>query len=379
MKRLSACVLLAGLFTIAAVSQAGDESEAIKNLLIRIRNGDGRVVPALAKRGAAAVPGLIAILKEGNVNAQMPAMEALGRIGPSAKEAVPLLAEAMTEGTDDKLAAQAAQALGQIGAAAVPELVKVLEKGEAKRVVMAARAIVTIGPDAKAAQPALVKHLKDAKEPLAEANFVDALVALGPGAKGAVPMLVELGKAQKDPARVHVLVGLGKMGAAAKEAASYLASVMNDEKLPPNLRVHALESLSQVAPDSKELIEIVPEMVTGGKWPRPVVIAALARTGPVSKEARTVLEAGLSSKDAKTRVLAAQGLGKIDPKDRAVVSVLIEALGEKDPQVRRLAAVVVGEVRPSDPAVARTLEKVAADPDPGVRQAAAAALKKLEK
>jgi HEAT repeat protein len=379
MRRFVPCLLVFGLFPISAMLQAGEESDAIKNLLARIRKGDSRVVPALAKHGEKAVPGLIAILKEGNPSVQVPAMDALAQIGPAAKEAVPLLAEAMTEGTDDKLASHAAQALGHIGAAAVPELVNVLEKGNAKRVVMAARAVAQVGPAAKAAQPALVKHLKDAKEPLEEAIFVDALVALGPAAKDAVPMLVTLAKAQKDPARIHVLVGLGKIGPAAKEAVPYLASVMNDEKLPPNLRVHALESLSQVAPDSKELIDVVPSMLKGGMWPRGKVIATLARTGPVSKEARTILEEGLSSKDPTMRVLAAQGLGKSDPKNSAVVSVLIEAFGEKDAQVRRLAAVAIGEIRPGDPAVARTLEKAAADPDLGVRQAAAEALKKLEK
>jgi HEAT repeat protein len=378
MTRLTACLLLLGWFVIAGFVQAGDD-DAIKNLLSRVRKGDGRLVPALAKHGAKAVPGLIEILKDGNPSTQVPAMQCLGLIGPAAKEAVPLLAEAMTESSEDKLAAEAARAMGRIGTAAVPELLKVLDKGTPKRVVMAAGAISQIGPEARAAEPALVKHLKDAKEPLEEAIFVDALVALGPGAKNAVPMLIELGKAQKDPARVHVLVGLGKMGPAAKAAVPFLAGVMNDDKLPPNLRVHALESLSQVAPDSKELIEIVPVMVKGGKWPRPVVIAALSRTGPVNKEARAFLEEGLSNKDATTRVLAAQGLGKADPKSTAVVSVLIEAFGERDPQVRRLAAAAVGEVRPRDPAVVRTLEKAAADPDAGVRQAAAEALKKLEK
>ncbi len=167
------------------------------------------------------------------------------------------------------------------------------------------------------------------------------------------------------------------MGPAAKEAVPYLAGVMADSKEPPYLRIHALQSLSQVAPASKELAEIVPQMVKGG-WPQPIVIETLARTGPINADARTMLEAGLSSKDALTRVYAAQGLGKADPKDRAVASVLIESLQEKDAQVRRLAAVAIGEVRPVDPAVARTLQKMAGDADPAVQRAVADALKKLE-
>src|SRR2546429_512421 len=118
MKRLAACFLVLALCPVSAMLRAGEDDEAIKRLLERIRKGDGRVVPALAKHGAAAVPGLIDILKEGNADIQGNAIETLGQIGPAAKKAVPLLAEALTEGNNSVLAAQAAQALGRIGPAA---------------------------------------------------------------------------------------------------------------------------------------------------------------------------------------------------------------------------------------------------------------------
>jgi HEAT repeat protein len=380
MKRMAIGLLALGLCLLPALARAGGEADAIKALLQRLRKGDSRVVPALAKHGAAAVPGLVEVLKEGNPDVQVHAMAALGQIGPAAKSAVPVLAEGLHESSNDMLATQAAVALGRIGGPAVAELVIALEKGKPERAVVIARAIEQIGPDAKAAEPALVKQLKAAKEPRTEVIFVDALAALGPGAKGAVPDLVELAKTRaKTPTEIHVLVGLGKIGTAAQDAAPYLAGVMTDVNQLPHLRVHALTSLGQVAPSSKALADALPDMIKDAKWPRPVVIATLANTGPVNAEARTVLEQGLSAKDAMTRVYAAQGLGKADPKDRAVVSVLIEALHEKDPIVRRNAAMAIGAVRPTDAAVARTLEKLASDPDPQVRQAAAAALKRLQK
>jgi HEAT repeat protein len=379
MTKLTACSLALALMLVPAL-RAGDDAAAIKTLLQRIRKGDDRAVPPLVRHGAAAVPGLIEVLKEGNPEVQGNVMAALGQIGPAAKAAVPELAEGLAESSNDVLAAQAATALGRIGAASVPDLVKVLNKGAKGRAVLAARAIKQVGPAARDAEPGLLKQLKATKEPREEAIFIDALVALGPGAKGAVPALVALGKSRKKTAvQIHVLIGLGTIGPAAKEAAPYLAEVMGDAKEPPHLRIHALQSLSQIAPASKEIAEALPEMLKGGIWPRPIVIEILAQTGPISKEARTALEEGISSKDAATRVYAAQGLGKEDPKARVVASVLIESLQEKNPQIRRLAAVAIGEVRPVDPAVKRTLEKVAGDPDPAVRQAAAAALKKLEK
>jgi HEAT repeat protein len=380
MRRFIVFSVLLAMGIAPAALPAGDDAEAVKGLLQRLRKGDERAVPALVRHGEAAVPGLIEVLKEGNAEVQGNVMTALGQIGPAAKAAVPHLAEGLTESSNDVLAAQAATALGRIGAASVPELVKVLNKGAKGRAVLAARAIAQIGPAAKDAEPGLVDQLKAAKEPREEAIFIDALVALGPGAKDAVPALLALAKAnQKTPVQIHVLIGLGKMGPAANEAVPYLAEVMADAKVPPHLRIHALQSLCQVAPSSKAIAEALPEMLKGGIWPRPIVIEMLAQTGPVTKDARTALEEAVSSKDAATRVYAAQGLGKGDPKDRVVASVLIESLREKNPQIRRLAAVAVGEVRPADPAVKRTLEKVAGDADPTVRQAAAAALKKLEK
>jgi HEAT repeat protein len=379
MKRYLAFALVITVLPTAVAVRAGDDAAAVKNLLGRLRKGDERVVPALARHGATAVPGLIEVVKEGNAPVQGLAMDALGQIGPAAKDAVPILAEGLAESSNDALAVQAARALGKIGAASVPELLKVLDKGTPNRTILVAQAIEMIGPDAKAAEPLLVKQLKAAKEPREEVVFVNALAALGPAAQDAVPTLVELAKERaKTATRIHILVGLGKMGPAAKEAVPLLVSVISDSKQPPHVRVHALTSLSQIAPGSKELADAVPAMVKGGAWPKFVLIETLARTGPVSPEARDILEKGLSAKDASIRVYAAQGLGKADPKDRAVASVLIESLQEKDPQVRRLAAVAIAEVRPTDPAVARTLQKVASDPEPTVRQAAAEALRKLQ-
>ena len=381
MKRLVVIAGMSAAFVFCALSHGGDDAAAIKGLLERLRKGgDDRVAAALARHGAAAVPGLIEVLKEGNAEVQIQAMSALGQIGPAAKAAVPVLSEGLTETSDDKLAAASAQALGRIGAAGMPVLLIVLEKGKPERAVLAARAIEKVGPAAgKAAETLLVKHLKAAKEPPEAIIYIDALVSLGAGAKGAVPVLIEIGKAKKKtPAQIHVLVGLGKIGPAAKEASPYLAEVMTDPKEPPHLRIHARQSLSQIDPSSKAIADTLPEIIKGGIWPRPILIEALAHIGPVNKEARTVLEEGVSSKDPTTRVYAAWGLGKADSKDRAVVSVLIESLGEKDAKVRVLAARAIGEVRPMDPAIGRALEKAAEDSNPAVRQAVAAALKKLK-
>jgi hypothetical protein len=65
MTKLTACSLALALMLVPAL-RAGDDAAAIKTLLQRIRKGDDRAVPPLVRHGAAAVPGLIEVLKEGN-------------------------------------------------------------------------------------------------------------------------------------------------------------------------------------------------------------------------------------------------------------------------------------------------------------------------
>ena len=57
-------------------------------------------------------------------------VEALGRIGPESKEAVPLIARSLKDDYDPNVRAAAAEALGEIGSEAteaVPALVEALE------------------------------------------------------------------------------------------------------------------------------------------------------------------------------------------------------------------------------------------------------------
>src|SRR5260370_35858528 len=121
MRRFFSFSLVLAVCLAPVAVPAGDDAEAVKALLERIRKKDERAIPALAKRGAAAVPGLIEVLKEGNAEVQPLVMQALGQIGPAATAAIPHLAEGLTQSPNDVLAAQAATAPGRIEPAAVPD------------------------------------------------------------------------------------------------------------------------------------------------------------------------------------------------------------------------------------------------------------------
>lgn len=83
------------------------------------------------------------------------AARALGRIGPAAEAALPVLRE---RGLDaEKPNCEAIDALGKIGSAAVPALIQILEQGNRDAAFAAVRALAEMGEPARPALPALRK------------------------------------------------------------------------------------------------------------------------------------------------------------------------------------------------------------------------------
>jgi HEAT repeat protein len=117
-----------------------------------------------------------------------PAAVVLCNLGPQAREAVPALAEA-ARSPDLHLRRAAFSALQAMAAAAlpaVPGLIECLRSGTKEDQIHAAVVIGKIGPEAKAAVPALIVLLEDEATRLTAAR---ALGVIGPEAKDAVPAL----------------------------------------------------------------------------------------------------------------------------------------------------------------------------------------------
>jgi hypothetical protein len=202
-------------------------------------------------RGGDNVPDLIGKVKNGDVKA----VYALGEMGPKAKDAIPVLIEALRREPrpGESLPDNAALALGKIGPAAVPALIDVLkDPNAAKAWPHAANALKVIGPAAREAVPVLIDVAKSNKDPLSPCLAIDALGAIGPNAKAAVPALVELLRHNKLPppnGRTHVVVTLGKIGPDAQEAVKTLQEVR--EKADPVLRLHIDEALEHMGVKAK--------------------------------------------------------------------------------------------------------------------------------
>lgn len=84
----------------------------------------------------------------------------------------------------------AADALARIGAAAVPEVTRMLNDPQPQQRIRAAGILARIGPDAQPAVPVLITRLHDPDEGVRKAA-AHALGQMGPAAADAVPALLE--------------------------------------------------------------------------------------------------------------------------------------------------------------------------------------------
>jgi hypothetical protein len=100
--------------------------------------------------------------------------------------------------TDWDLSETAADALGRIGAPAVPALIQALREPSAQQRLRAARVLARIGPAALEAVPVLIERLEDA-DPLVRKAAARALGQIGPEAIEAVPSLMRVLQDQERP------------------------------------------------------------------------------------------------------------------------------------------------------------------------------------
>ncbi len=179
------------------------------------------VLQSIGPAADEAVPDLIDVLKTGNDKLQPATMLVLAKIGPAAHPSIPLLIAKL----DAPITREPARmALAGIGSPSVPALVEVLRSAKPAEVrAAAARAVETIGPQAKAAVPALTACLQDSQAQL-NLEACRALARIGPDAKDAVPNLIVLLPA-KDNVSEAAKDALARIGPEAKSAVPALVAV----------------------------------------------------------------------------------------------------------------------------------------------------------
>lgn len=271
---LIVCVLLFVLGTVAAYAFdpagrlkgwiggepffAGRSTSAwLADLRSEDANERARAAEQLQAGGSEALPVLTQLLQQpGDPEPRWRAAEALGRLGPAAREAGPLLIAAL-EDPDPLVADVSAKALAKLvpdvpgavpalvrrfpdveairavaafkgdGVEAVPALIPLLQHSDPTIRRNTARTLGRIGAGAMPAVPALIEQLDDA-DPMVRAHAADALGGIGPAAASAVPALVRCLKDPEASVRRDVVRALGLMKAAAAAAAPALAELSND-------------------------------------------------------------------------------------------------------------------------------------------------------
>lgn len=329
--------------------------------------------PAAAK----AVSGLMEIVGDSDApwHSRRQAALTLGRIGPLAKEAVPLLIELFDDISTDENATSrwaakalalfgnvaksaapvliqrlkdksahwadrqpAVDALSQIGiadAGVVPALIQTLSFAgeEAELRVLTAEALAYIGPNASAAVPALLRATGDKNESLRRAA-VAAIGAVGPMADVAIPTLVELLFFDESAAvRDQAADALSRIGSSATKLLTRLLAVEDAE-----VRWRAAQSLGTIRPPAKSAVPSLTKALEDSN--AEVRINAMEALWAISREAKPLIPfllAEFTNEDRQLRVRAYKLLVAMGEKAGSAVERLRELTGDERPFVRQTA------------------------------------------
>ncbi len=149
---------------------------------------------AMQDEAGSTVPVLIAALNEPTSALQDHVVKALGRIGPAAAPAVPVLKTKL--GREDYDEREIFLAFERIGKASVPALVEIFQQGvreflQPESMAPHVEVFLHLGTEAREAAPALLPYLTD-QRPMIRAAAAVALGAVEPETPGVIPALIEI-------------------------------------------------------------------------------------------------------------------------------------------------------------------------------------------
>ncbi len=284
--------------------------------------------------------GWIRDLKHQDWRVRSRALDALLKMGAEAREAIPVLVEAL-ENEEERTALRLQAATALIVIAPTEKRVLLALTGTLKTRDPVVRFRVAwilgqLGTAAEAAVPELIRALKDTNA-LVRLHAVDALGKIGPPAQPAVPALVRLLR-QDPPVRGNILRALGSIGGAVdKKIVGLLIRAMGSED--SRVRVEAAITLGKIGPVTPEVVPTLVQALfrenPGLRW---APAGALERIGPAAVEAIPALKNALMSGEADLRFYAAHLLGGIGPAAKGAVPLLIHRLKDADSMVRKKAA-----------------------------------------
>jgi HEAT repeat protein len=225
----------------------------------------------------------------------------------------------------------------------------------------ASDALVQVGAPAV---PQLIDSLQDeAVRPLA----IDILHQIGPDAIEAVSALSHFVDQGKGSHRAAVIAALGAIGS--PESISVLSEALEDDA--PAVRAKAVVALGRIDPVDDTVVAALTRVIADSAV-RLSVIATLGQIGPQAEDAvPTLIEALQASNDAAASERIAWALGQIGPDAEQAVPTLIDAMGGDDYLVRARAAAALGNIGPQAkeavPALIEAVKSTPGNPDGGFR------------
>jgi HEAT repeat protein len=263
-----------------------------------------------------AIPVLAAALRDGYWSGI--AAEALGDIGPAAKEALPALLPLLRyNGGQTRIFA--VEAISKIGGGAMellPPLLQACSDADCRVRQAAVQAIGKIGPNACAAAPTLIRLLDDFHGTVRVAA-AEALWNIEKHPAAIERIAAELSTDDRAPALVIV---------PSPQDASPLPDVSTMTDFPAAVHQAAVAALVRISPAAPQAIAVLRDVKRHDRRSVHIMAAlALAKTIPNENPLPT-LTAGLTSPKYSVRICAADALAKMGTQAKSATPALLEAL-----------------------------------------------------
>jgi HEAT repeat protein len=320
------------------------------------------------------VLGLIAALERGNLLERFQAACELGDIGPEAKAAAPALASLVNDSSYAN-STMAARALIRIGPPAVASVVPLLQDPRAAVRKTAAEILGRIGPEAKEAVPALTRALTDTDRGV-RLQATTALGQIDPGnaAVRAAELIAAL--KDKDPeVRGTAAESLGQLSPAPAGVVDALTAALRDDSF--QVRLAAVYALGKLGPAGVPALQgAVQHTDTHIRTTALSRLGDLGDLGDAARPALPTLREALRDADLEVRVAAGEALTKLDPTTPLddLVAELTKALGGADESQRKQAAEALGRLGPAAKSAVPLLVKLLKSGSPEQRDQAVRAL-----
>lgn len=347
---------------------------------------------------------VVAGLGDKDVSVRRASVRALRALETERKDIIPLVLK-LLEDSDPAMVMPALHTIAEAGAEVVPALVEAMEHPEGRY--WASLVLADIGPEAKAAVPALQKALAD-KRPEVRLQAVIALGEIGPAAKAATPALVKSLDDEFPSVRSAAVFSLGMIG----DRTALTGIEKAEQSKDPFMRILAVWAHAELTPDdaaqTKKAVDYLVTMLPGEDRELAHLAArAIVELEPSSEVLAPAMEKVMASADAAgaDRIIGAYAslgakvvplaikaledpaatrkeralrvLGQVGPDAAPALPAVVKLLGSDNARLKTEALFVIAAIGPQAESAVAPVTEALADQDRNVVLTAAYALAKI--